>query len=293
MSPREVLCGFLRQHGITFHKVSWLGRVSSTGDMKKFIARVGSRDFLEKSYSGVKGQSVRNGRIASASGGHCQALRPPAPCCVHLRKRGLSKCVAFTLIELLVVVTIIGILAGLLLPALASVRRKAQSAQCTSNLRQIGQATLMYCQENGDLLPYAWINNSDARVNSFHGQLQPLINGTPFDGYGDFERSVFRCPGRALEPLVGGNPFRVSYAMNAYTAFSYGAAATLRITAVDKPSETVLVADVGYAYNHPAIHTGSVDRVGYKHDGSANVLFMDGHVASCQPYAANKLVFRF
>jgi prepilin-type N-terminal cleavage/methylation domain-containing protein len=64
-----------------------------------------------------------------------------------------EKHIGFTLIELLVVIAIIAILAALLLPALASAKRRAQRMQCISNMRQVYAGCAVYAGDFNDWYP--------------------------------------------------------------------------------------------------------------------------------------------
>ncbi len=74
----------------------------------------------------------------------------------HLPHRsGAARPGAFTLIELLVTLAVIGILAALLLPAIARAKRQANNITCINQLKQLGVATRLFAEDNNGRLPVA------------------------------------------------------------------------------------------------------------------------------------------
>jgi prepilin-type N-terminal cleavage/methylation domain-containing protein len=83
---------------------------------------------------------------------------------------------AFTIVELLIVIAIIGVLAAMLLPAVNSARESARRNQCANNLRQMGQASLMYLDQFKKLPPARMQNTAkNATTHGFLAHILPWL----------------------------------------------------------------------------------------------------------------------
>jgi prepilin-type processing-associated H-X9-DG protein len=197
------------------------------------------------------------------------------------------------LIELLVVIAIIAILAAMLLPALAKAKAKAQTAQCSSNVRQLSLATQLYAMDHKENLPntgqntdpYVWI---------------PMIK--PYIGNADTNRAttlggVFNCP-----TLISIAHDRIATAGRSYAVSEkldrasddFKSLGNRKLTQANRPAHTALLGDgarneklTGVYYRIecwaaiPGTGKGpNLEPAVYPplHNLRANVGFIDGHV---------------
>jgi prepilin-type N-terminal cleavage/methylation domain-containing protein/prepilin-type processing-associated H-X9-DG protein len=119
----------------------------------------------------------------------------------------------FTLIELLVVISIIGVLVGLLLPAVQSAREAARRAQCVNNLKQIALATLSYESFWSSLPASGWLQCVSPTVGPYNA---------------DGSLNVSECLFVDLLPYLEQRPLAsaMNYSVNVFTAINATISAT-------------------------------------------------------------------
>jgi prepilin-type processing-associated H-X9-DG protein/prepilin-type N-terminal cleavage/methylation domain-containing protein len=231
---------------------------------------------------------------------------------------------AFTLIELLVVVAIVAALAALLLPAVSSVRERAQAARCAGQMRQIGMAIMVYSEHwDGRLPPSRFQGCAPAELGYGMGKTaawpDEAIVGGEIDGPelmgGLFSGLVFagpwRCPSdhaRQGVVLANGMSYGLNMSLCPYADALIPANFWSRLTPlpqISQPSAMMLMAEtqeprwywprglmsawpaIGFynqrtdgmtSWNSPGDH--SPNSMWARHQGRANIVFCDGHVAS-------------
>ncbi len=186
---------------------------------------------------------------------------------------------AFTLIELLLVIAIIAILMALLMPAVASVRQRADSISCANNLRTIGAGLQLYLQDHNFIYPCIQpLPDSHVYPQSF--QPTPFQSLTDaFGAYGVTQKTI-QCPSDIKSPGGG------SYA-------AYGSSYDWKPTLDDENSSNPLIygmrmgfGPIAGANGAPFSFSPKLSKVRQSFDdtqihfGHMNALYADGHVVS-------------
>jgi prepilin-type N-terminal cleavage/methylation domain-containing protein/prepilin-type processing-associated H-X9-DG protein len=142
---------------------------------------------------------------------------------------------AFTLIELLVVIGVIGILAGLILPALARAKERAWVTRCLVNQKQIGAAVMLYAEDNEHYPPGRIIG-----VTQWDLTLGQYVGAKDDPSSLDARTLLYMCPS-AKVPNLG---IRLNYSANpnVFKEIIPGVG-PVRADSIKRTADVIMVAD--------------------------------------------------
>lgn len=189
----------------------------------------------------------------------------------------------FTLLELLVVLTVIALLAGLIWPALARARARAQGILCAGQLHQIDLAIRMYAGDHQDQWPRSQHSAFAHRQLPWGPALAPYLgNGGPM--WTNLLATIYHCPAdRRPRPWSYG--LNVYFELGPHDDYPGKPQTWRRVSLLPHPTETVLMAENATEADHFMAHfwerTQDVTEVArHRHGERSNYLYGDGHVRS-------------
>ena len=206
----------------------------------------------------------------------------------------------FTLIELLIVIAVIAILAGMLLPALNKAKQTAYRISCMSKMRQFGQASMMYSNDQKEYLPLymsaakfsGYIANSKGAYYDFTdlGTLAPYLGCNRSTNPGEADkmylgavlkngrRNRMACPAAPIRQDIPSGNYYYSIGHNMYVEGE-------KISSLTQISGKLFFTDMRELALHPSIAYWYVTTtgnnfyryIGNRHSNGANMTFVDGH----------------
>ncbi|MDD2711124.1 MAG: prepilin-type N-terminal cleavage/methylation domain-containing protein [Verrucomicrobiae bacterium] len=204
---------------------------------------------------------------------------------------------ASTLLELLFVIVILSMLVAILSPAIKAARDISKRAACICNLKQIGQMTIEYSQENDGYLPFAyhlteasWDGFATVNNPAWYVLLAPYANirtynyyvlGGPAFGNWLKQPCLFTCPSQNFNYP---NSVPVSYAPGtriATEAPENGGQLRGKLNMINNPAAKILISDSYHPCFFHATHIfpgGAAYSAWHRHGNGANGVFFDGHV---------------